>query len=232
MKFKKSRQTCLKLWLTQTRRKRHINDATYDTIECSWQTKFVTRDMHNSFFCSIAEWNTHITDLLKDTSYDKYEFSKKGYRSALFRHYTRILLIVSEIITDFQNFIELLEGVGQTEARNMLTNPKASFCTQELFDFINAICKHKVGQKSFNKYHYYNHHIEYTFLDAGLPVKSGTINIKNVKIVSPKPKDSLEVPKLHDIIEQVLFAYSVVNNSLEKNYKSKIKILQTFERPE
>ncbi len=232
MKFKKTRQSCLRLWLKQTKRKRHINDVTYDTIECSWQTNFVTNGMHNSFFCSIAEWNTHITDLLRDTNFDKYDFTKKGYRSALFRHYTRILLIVSEIITDFQNFIELLEGGDQDSARKMLTNPKASFSTQELFDFINAICKHKVGQKSFNKYHYYNHHIEYSFLDSGLEIGSGTINLKNIKSISPKANDSLEIPKLEDIIEQVLFAYSVVNKSLKKNYKSKINILKVFERPE
>lgn len=232
MKFRKTRQSCLKIWLTQTGRKRHINDATYDTIECIWQTDFVTPGMHNSFFCSIAEWNTHITDLLKDTSFDKYEFDKKGHRSALFRHYTRILLIVSEIITDFQNFIELLEGIDITAARKMLTNPKARFSIQELFDFINAICKHKVGQKSFNKYHYYNHHIEYSFLDSGLSIGTGTINLKNVKSISPGPNDSLEIPELQDIIETILFAYSILNTSLKKNSKLKSKILQKFERPE
>lgn len=232
MNFKKTRQLCLKLWLLETRRKRHTNDAIYDTMECNWQTNFVTPGRHNSFFCSVAEWNTHITDLLKDTRFDNYEFAKKAHRSALFRHYTRILLIVSEIITDFQDFIQLFEGINQTEARIKLTNSAATFSVQELFDFINAICKHKVGQKSFNKYHYYNHHIKYSFLDSGLPTSMNTINIKNVKSINTTPKDYLEIPKLQDIIESILSAYLIINTSLVKNYDLNKERLTCFERPE
>jgi hypothetical protein len=231
MTFKKIRKDCLKYWKKETKRKRSINDNVRDSIECLWQNKYVSsNDMHNSIYCSIAEWNTHISDLLGDSRLDKLKFTRVKDSQSIFRFYTRVLLISSEILTDFQDFLILFEGINQKKARKLLYDNSNEFSFQELIDFINYICKHKIGHDKYQKYHFYNQHIIYHFKDSGLPCVSKKISIKNVKTIKVTGGECLEIPLLRSIIKQIVFAYSVVDNSLKNNYQTRKTELIPFER--
>ncbi len=51
-----------------------ISDNFDKSIECKWQDKaFDYGYTHISVFCSLGQFVTHITDLLRDYRYDKYE---------------------------------------------------------------------------------------------------------------------------------------------------------------
>ena len=82
--------------------------------------------------------------------------------------------------------------------------------------YINNVCKHKFGDLQCNaKYHLCNHHIDYVFKDS----KSFSGNTKNIRIahllngVGAK----IEVPKLIEIINQILFCYKQVDDVLRNN---------------
>lgn len=228
IKFKQIREDNRYFWLAATNRKRYINDVTMNSLECNWQTQYTTVKKHNNFYCSIAEWNTHITDILSDTQFDKYDFETPRYNKALFRHYTRLLLITSEIITDFQDFIVYLSGKNQAQVRNLLSIPGHSFQVSELFGFINNICKHKTGT-AISKYHCYNNHIDYFFKDSGMVAPINSLNIKNLSSISPRSKLPIEIMEMESIIDQILNCYQFLNNYLATNYNKITTKLSRYE---
>lgn len=230
MTFENIRKDCLKYWKKETKRKRNINDNVIESFECIWQNNYVSKDMHNSIYCSIAEWNTHITDILGDSRFDELKFTRDKDSQSLFRFYTRVLLISSEILTDFQDFLILFEDIGKKKARELLTDSSNEFSFQELMDYINSICKHKIGQNNFQKYHFYNHHIKYHFKDSGIECYSKKIFIKNVKSINVTGTEPLEIPFLMSIIKQILFAYNVIDKSLNLNFKTNKVKLKKYER--
>ena len=229
IKFREVRLKAQKHWLSSTQRKRYINDVVYSAFECHWQNNYVSTGMHNSFFCSMGEWNTHITDLLFENNYDSYDFVTPRYNKALFRFYTRFLLVTSEIMTDFQDFIMHIKKIKQDDARNLLDRTVPVFTTQELFDYINNICKHKHGDPAKSKHHKYhriNHHIDYYFRDSYVRPTFPVININNYKSITLTGKEQVEVPKLIDIIDQIIWGYGIIdillrsaNNTLTNNLK-------------
>lgn len=215
--FKEIRIESKRHWYQKTKRKRYINDLTTDAFECQWQINLVDSSKHNSFFCSLGEWNTHISDFLLDCSFDKFEYVVPRYNKSLFRHYTRFFLIVSEILTDFQDLLIYLTNDSMADVRYLLSKPAHSFSFQNFMDYVNHICKHKGGQRrAFKKYHCLNHHIEYKFLDNGLPSSTGDITINNLLTAPVSTHQMIEVPKLLDIIDQILFCYDVTDGILNR----------------
>jgi len=229
VKFGHVRRSARKYWLSSTKRKRIINDITIDSLECAWQNKYVTPGMHNSFYCSMAEWNTHITDFLSDKNFDNFDFNTSRYNKALFRHYTRLLLLVSEIITDFQDFKSHISNTKQNAVRSELSIPGHSFSVDELFSYINNICKHKTGNKKF-KYHCLNHHVKYIFKDSGKPYSTTTLNVGNLTTITPTGSEPVEIPKLKDVLEQLIFCYKCVDDFLEFNYSTINHKLTDYEK--
>ncbi|MBK9049323.1 MAG: hypothetical protein IPL74_22485 [Bacteroidetes bacterium] len=228
--FKKTRIAARNYWLKSTKRKRYINDITFSSLECEWQNLYVSNGFHNSFYCSLGEWNSHITDILSEETYDKYDFKTPRYNQALFRYYTRLLLISSEILTDFQDFLILLTGDKQKHVRTKLSISPHNFTCQELFTFINNICKHKAGEIKKFKYHCLNHHINYIFNDSILKHTQPTVNINNIESITLVGNEKIEVPKLEDILKQIINCYSVLDNYLKSNYKNVIAQLAKFEK--
>lgn len=228
-KFKSIRIISKKQWLIESKRIRYINDSTDKSKECDWQTKHTTDKEHISIFCSIGEWGSNLTDLLLDFRYDKYDFVKEAHRKALFRYYTKIFLISSEILTDFQDIIIYLKSYPdkkkQKLARQFLTNKNLTFTFQELMNYINHICKHKFGDaQKDSKYHLCNHHIEYEFEDSKI-YRKNKINISTLNLAN-KQGAKIEVPKLIDIINQILFCYEKLDDALNDktlNINTKLK---------
>ncbi len=236
MKFRVIRCATNKLWFTKTMRQRYLyNDSISGTIECTWQSNYVSDPkMHSSVYCSIAEWNTHISDILCNPHYDNLSFDNDENRKTLFRHYTRTLLVVSEILSDFQSIIQIIKNCNQTDARKLMTSSSLPFSTEDLFVFVNSFCKHKLGGKDASsiKLHCFNHHCDYVFDD--FPADNDQkliVSIKSRNLSSEVKYSHIEMIKLLDIIDQVLYCYSITDSLLSSNYKDEIKEnLRPFEK--
>lgn len=233
MKFKTIRKDGLQKWLSETGRTFKTTDNISGSFECKWQDPAIGNGYnHISIFCSIGEFASHITDILRDYRFDKYEFNQSDeVDEVLFRYYSRLLLIVSEVITDLQDLWILANynlstkeynGLDITTKREYQDNARNDLSINaddlnNLFDFINRICKHKT-----QNFHLCNNHIKYHFEDFkntnGL---RKTIKIGNIKQYISYNKDTFKkhmkpnvliIPKLNFILDSVLNSYVKVNN--------------------
>src|SRR5690348_12096578 len=106
------------------------------TYECAWQNRNDT-GAHVNAFCSLADFGTHITDLLKDGRFDSYGFDEPR-SDRLFRHYTLILLIASELLTDFQDMYavattgKVLAELDREQRRKVSNAARAAFSTSAM----------------------------------------------------------------------------------------------------
>lgn len=215
-KFKSIREEALINWLKGSKRTRDIDDNFSDSFECDWQVYFVPEDKHNSCFCSIGEWNSHITDVLSDESLDNLSFDIPEESKVLYRYYGRFFLIVSEVLTDFRQFLNHLDKtLNQQKISNLVSISDSEFTFSELFNFINNIFKHKFGD-SDKKYHCLNHHVEYSFVDSSVyKYEENDVTIKTLNSIS-KDFNRLEIPKLNSIIDLVHNCYLVLNAKLNE----------------
>lgn len=244
-KFKSIREKALNFWFNSTSRSRkwnEFNDDFSDSLECDWQVDLVDEDMHNSIFCSFGEWNNNITDLLLEKSYDNLRFSKEEEKQKLFRHYTRIMLVLSESLTDVRDLIIKLNNyTGSKKQKNNKANKRIGsssleFSVFNLFTYINNICKHKVGNANLTylKYHSCNHHLKYNFKDSPSFARvSNSITTTNSKVKKMKREIQVEVPKLEDLLIQLIHAYTILDKDLNRkgNKKHIRSILKKFETP-
>lgn len=250
MKFKDIRTKALAIWLKESGRKFKVTDNTSNAFECTWQNPALDNGFnHISIFCSLAEFSSHITDLLRDYRYDKYEYNKsENINEVLFRYYSRILLITSEIITDLQDIWILSNYEISTKEYNGLNiktkreyqdiaREQMSIKENELnklFNYINRICKHKT-----QNLHICNNHIKYHFEDfkSSNGVRK-SINIGNIRNYIAYDKTTFEkqtkpttliVPKLEYIITQIINCYIVVNNLFADHHTKFEHICKHFE---
>jgi len=166
--FRQTREDALLQWLKTTKREitidsgKLLTDNLSNAFECEWQG--LAND-HVSLFCSLGEWGSNITDSLMDSRFDDYHFENEDESEVLFRYYTRMFLVISEMLTDFQDIYKKAESITDNKiARNYYFQsvlPENNTITQ-LLNFINKICKHKT-----NNFHICNHHNEIRFEDAG-----------------------------------------------------------------
>lgn len=214
-RFFETRINALEYWIEGTHRviadkySGLTNDDYSGSFECQWQNK--SECGHVSIFCSVGEWASNITDILREESLDKYFFKKEDEGRKLFRYYTRLLLVVSEMLTDFQDmYLQANElksnAVNNDTARKFLfpikeilhlTNP-----IQEMFDFVNKICKHKT-----KNIHKCNHHLPLVFSDnkSEFYDTNCLIHLQNLDFTTPK--QGILVPTLRQILYTVITCY-------------------------
>jgi hypothetical protein len=208
--FGNIRKQAFLLWEQETHRNCHlVNDDITGSFECKWQDR-ATEDFdyeHISIFCSLGEWANNISDSLKDVSCDYYSFSENDHRQALFRYYTRILLIVSEMLCDFEDIVKKIESLESKKAREFLSSKKGE--VNSLHAFINTVCKHKVV-----KLHLCNHHLPIGFNDCS---ESCTfikpISIENLDFNQP---DGILLPRLSYFVHVILECYSCLDKLFEQ----------------
>jgi hypothetical protein len=245
MKFKIVRESILEQWLRGTKRQRKNETDDYtQSFECRWQTCFgqlKNEDDHYSIFCSIGDWNTNLTDYLTDLRFDELNLTEEPHKDILFRHYTKILLAASEILTDFQDMLSTFRAgklLTDTELNNEKTASRQELDkksnpgdTQRIFTFINNICKHKI-----NNIHICNHHLKIHFADSGVASdSSNTIRINNVDLFIPKnpntdpqkTADTIEMPPLPYIIDTIIKGYQIVDETFNAD-KNKFEKLCTL----
>lgn len=210
-RFYETREAALKHWVTATQRiitntyTQIPNDELQDTFECQWQR--ASTYGHVSIFCSLGDWASNITDILKDESIDKFQFENQKEAPRIYRYFTRLLLVVSEIITDFQDiYIQAEDLKGNKDnyrARMFLSsNDPDLFPIQSLFDFINKVCKHKV-----KNIHRCNHHLKMYFSDNA----SATFDLENLIRIDDLNfssfKEGILMPKLQGVLQVVIECY-------------------------
>jgi len=240
------RKDALKHWKSRSKRVFKVTDNFSNSFECSWQNAaFDLGYNHISIFCSIGQFGSHITDLLRDYRFDKYEFDQSDeINELIFRYYSRILLITSEILTDFQDLYIIadqklttkqLGGIQgttlrshQDAARQNLANGTMNI--KDLLDYINKICKHKTSN-----FHICNHHIDYLFDDFHKNIKSKKKRIElrsinqftaydNLTLKKHSKPNFIVVPKLHFIIDLIIDGYKVLDD-LFNNDKTKFEFI-------
>ena len=227
--FKFIRIPALEVWLIQTHRVREqFSDNFSGSFECRWQTNFgatdPNSDIHYSIFCSLGDFNTNITDLLTDERFDPLLFDTAN-GEILFRYYSRIFLIASEILTDFQDILTVFRHTDinapssrrgeNVISRNLLTPANNPDTIQNLFDFINTVFKHKT-----RNIHSCNHHMKYYFQDSGdaMPA-TDTITMQNVTTILdsvrnktiPKLPENVIIPPLVQVIGILVQGYQVID---------------------
>ncbi len=215
LKFGKIRIETFNLWKEYTGRSgRGYNESIADTYECDWQLKADEKfSKHISVFCSLGEWASNISDILKDKSLHDLDFFTNNHRQPLYRYYTRLLLVVSEMLVDFQNIYEESDkkAIG-TKARKFYSTDSNKKEIDNLFGYINNVCKHKT-----RSIHTCNHHLNIWFEDTGRPSRrKEQIKIGNTKFDKTK-KPVIIVPPLSYIISVLINCYEQLNELFETN---------------
>ena len=203
------RRQAFQLWEQGTSRNcQLVNDDFSGSFECKWQDRaFDLGYEHISIFCSLGEWANNISDILQDESYDYYDFLNDDHRKALFRYYTRLLLIISEMLCDFEEIVQKMELPQSKKAREFLSSKRGE--VHSILGFINNICKHKVASL-----HQCNHHLPIWFEDCKQShTFAHPISIEKLDFDQP---DGILVPKFGYFVQVILNCYSRLNELFEK----------------
>lgn len=229
MKFKNIREESLNYWqikLCRNRSGSELSDDFNNSILCDLQRECFEIKKHCSFLCSCGQWMDNISDLLFDPRLDYLPNNKildEEESQALFRFYTRILLVVSEIIEDFITLdVKIMNFRGKKEASAHFE----SVCFEEgelksISNFINSVCKHK---NESNNLHIHNHHLKMEFEDFGDTLHSNQISLRNLHWELANQDTSILIPRLKYFIEVIALMYKRFYNftSFEENYKSRL----------
>ncbi|WP_066835549.1 hypothetical protein [Rufibacter ruber] len=161
MKFKKIRVDTLTYWFKNSNRSRSatsLSDCYNDTFLCRLQGE----DFHISFLCNLAEWLNNITDILTDTRLDECDAENDLLldAEAIFRFYTRLFLVVSEVIEDFIDLHRKIKELRSKKSagKDFAMSLSLNHNLQDISDYINSVCKHKV-----TGLHCHNHHLAIEF---------------------------------------------------------------------
>jgi hypothetical protein len=209
--FGDTRKQAFSLWGKSTNRDCHlVNDDITASFECKWQDRatLCLGYEHISIFCSLGEWANNISDILREETYDNYNFLYEEHSKALFRYYTRLLLVISEILTDFENILQELENPDSQKIREFLSAKKGEI--NSIFAFINNICKHKTSSL-----HRCNHHLPIWFEDCKEPHPfKNPISISNLDFDHP---DGILIPKIDYFVGVIIQCYTRLDGFFEKN---------------
>jgi len=215
IKFGKIRKKAFKTWKEYTGRSgKGYNENIAGTYECDWQNKADKKySMHISVFCSLGEWASNISDILKDKSLDNLDLLNINHRQALYRYYTRLLLVESEMLTDFQNIFQVsVPGLTGNKVRQLLSTDSEEKEINNLIGFINTVCKHKTAN-----IHSCNHHLNIWFEDTGRDsrykdqIKIGYLNFDKTK------RPVVVVPQLEYFINILIQCYHALDSLYNDN---------------
>lgn len=215
------RQAALDYWANQTGRqimdangKIQLTDTFNGAYECDWQNKYPTA--HVNLFCSLGDWACNLTDLLKDDRFDNFDFNDPEHAQVLFRFYTRLLLVLSELFTDFQDMYIQIKKLNPKRREN--TDLARAFYfpgetpdrISRILNFINHTCKHKTQHL-----HVCNDHLPIYFQDN--PGRKRALNYISVVDSTTAGKNAVLVPKLGFLIISILTCYRKINSYFRQN---------------
>jgi hypothetical protein len=172
---------------------------------CKLQEEFAQQGLHSNFICSFIAWLDNITDLLTDERFDSKRFDSDKDSHVLFRYYTRVLLVASEILEDYTALkMAITAGKKKKEARKSLdTDP------DWLLGFINTVCKHKAGKDNL---HSCNNHLDIKFKDF-----DDSLNLEYPSNTNPR----IVVPSLEFLIQMIIEINSSLLSTINSEKHSK-----------
>jgi hypothetical protein len=208
------RKATLDYWAEQTGRTildAHGNYLLTDTFEgayeCDWQNKYAPG--HVNLFCSLGDWGCNLTDLLKDDRFDALDLDNQDHSIVVFRHFTKILLVISELLTDFQDMYLHTVGLPHNRANNQTARsfyfPIDDRITS-ILNFINRTCKHKTQH-----IHACNDHIPIIFEDSS-KARPRSHNYVSLDDSLTAGKNAVLVPKLRHLLGSVVACYRRLNS--------------------
>lgn len=220
-KFGPIRKAALQYWADQTGRqltniynKPLLTDSFSGAYECDWQNNF--SGGHVNLFCSLGDWACNLTDLLKDDRYDNLDLDDDEEAIVLFRFYTRIMLITSELLTDFQDmYIQAENLTGNNTRKNSAARtfyfPKETpDRITKIFNYINHVCKHKTQH-----IHLCNDHLPIYFEDSSK--RKRRLNYLSICDSNADGKKAILVPNLNYLIKSIIMCYRRTNSYFKKN---------------
>jgi len=217
----------LENWYKELNRKRNDGEFTDDYSESAWckiQNECTENGKHCSLICSLGDWLDNISDLLHDSRFDA--LTAENY-DIMFRYYTRILLLVSEVIEDFVMLNkQILNLPGKKEAsRDLEKGILASNELKELSQFINTVCKHKTENDNL---HVHNHHLQIEFIDLGADKHENQIRLNNQEWTSINHDTTILIPPLNYFIDLIIKANNKILQSIKNNADYKRKLLELY----
>lgn len=225
--FKVIRIKVLEKWnkeLIRNRKEGELTDDYSDSPWCKIQDKCTDNGKHCSFICSLNDWLDNISDLLHDDRFD--ELNEEDYE-ILFRYYTRILLLVSEVIEDFimlnKRILNLESKKKSTE--DLETGSLSQNELKDLSDFINTVCKHKTERDNL---HIHNHHLKIEFIDFGAIEHNNQIRLNNQVWNTIDQETTILMASLNYFIELIIKTNNKVLKYIETRTDYKTKLLEIY----
>jgi hypothetical protein len=218
-RFKGIREAALEYWAAETGREIRdqngallLTDDFVGAYECDWQNGY--RQGHVHLFYSLGDWACNLTDMLKDDRFDELDLENEAHAQVLFRHYTRILLIISELLTDFQDtYIHAAQLTGNRQVKNQAARafyfPTTDRINQVL-NYINHVCKHKTQHL-----HTCNNHLPIHFSDA--QARLPRLDYLSLEDSDAPGKNAVKVPELMFLIQTVIICYRRLNSYFRQN---------------
>lgn len=203
--FKVAREASLEAWVLRTGRSERKPSDIEGTWECKWQNRAIDDCgfNHVSYFCSSAAWACSITDILTLKNYDKIQFKDEKKIKLLFRHYVRLLLVVSEVLDDLVAARMLKPKISKQIARAELSKA-GGISIHQLSHFINSCCKHK-----FDGYHVCNFDLPIAFEDdIAFSPQNGDLRVTSIDF---KSASRIVMPKLIAVISVITHAYEALD---------------------
>lgn len=231
MTFKTIREDALKNWykgLSRTRGEDQLSDDYSTSYLCKWQVECTDANKHCSFLCSLGDWLDNISDVLQDNRLDNLTLEQDDdgkMENALFRYYTRFLLLTSEVIEDFVVLNQRIRNIDKKKkdvsARDLEKGILGDKELHNVSNFINSVCKHKTENDNL---HVHNHHLIFEFEDFGHSINNNQIRIGDLLTEQITQETIILMPKLSYFIDVII----AINNKIDQNimtepeYKKKL----------
>lgn len=228
LKFGEIRIAAWEFWqtgLNRTREADGLTDEYGDSKLCVWQRGcYEGTGLHCSFYCSLGDWLNNISDELTDARFD--DLNEDKY-DILFRYYTRILKLVSEVMEDFIFLHAVVKdhrnkrGIDKGAAGTSFSqNQFEAGELKQLSDYINSVTKHKSERRHL---HVCNHHLTIVFEDFGAEPDENQIRLDLQEWDKVNEDTTILIPSLKYLIEIIIRLHERLEELLEDDeYKAKL----------
>ena len=225
------RQEALKYWAEQTGRELKddlgnllLTDSFSGAYECDWQNGY--EGGHVNLFCSLGDWACNLTDLLKDDRFDIFDLDNQEQSIVMFRYYTRIMLVISELLTDFQDIYLHAQNLSpgpqnNSAARTFYFPTETPDRITRVLNYINSTCKHKTQH-----IHMCNDHLPIHFQDSSRRRKR--LNYLSLLHTTTNAKNGILVPELDYLIRTILTCYRRINSYFKQNRPNYQSLCQRY----
>lgn len=230
MFFEEIRKNALQQWnegLNRSRDDGRFSDDFSESEICKIQNECAVNNFHCSFLCSLGDWMNNVSDILYDDRFDG--LTEKDWE-VLFRYYTRLLLIISEIIEDFVIFNAQVngysgKGMKELSSKDIEQDNLDDGELKRLSNFINSVCKHKLEG---NNLHVHNHHLMVDFVDFGGIQAQNQIYVDHQDWKAVDVNTTILMPSLFYFIDIVVRVHNKIFSFINENDKYKQKMFELY----